>query len=57
MLGLARTDVACPYEQYLTQLARVALSDKVLTVGERHDLDAVAALPGLSADSVERYRQ
>ncbi|UQU62663.1 hypothetical protein COUCH_26995 [Couchioplanes caeruleus] len=50
-LGLARADVAHLHEQYLAQLAWVALSDNVLTESERQDLNDVALLLGLPARS------
>ncbi|GGQ83950.1 exonuclease domain-containing protein [Couchioplanes azureus] len=53
-LGLARADVVYLHEQYLNQLTCVALADDLLTAAERHDLDTVALLLGLPANSVDQ---
>jgi len=53
-LGLGRADVRCLHKRYLTGLAGIALADGVLTPAERHDLDSVATLVGLSAAAVDR---
>jgi DNA polymerase-3 subunit epsilon len=52
-LDLARADVEYLHQQYLAGLAAIALTDGVLTAAERHDLDSVAFLVGLTPAAVD----
>ncbi|OPZ65497.1 MAG: DNA polymerase III subunit epsilon [Firmicutes bacterium ADurb.Bin506] len=56
-MGLSREDVVALHVRYLTGLARLALSDGVVTAGERDDLMKVAALLGLTSDNVDAALQ
>jgi DNA polymerase-3 subunit epsilon len=53
-LGLARADVADLHSRYLISLATVAIEDQILTTAERHDLDGVAAMLGLTTADVDK---
>lgn len=53
-LGLWRQDVTRLHEQYLTELAELALADGVVTRTERDDLEHAASLLGLDSSAVER---
>ncbi|NMB46730.1 MAG: hypothetical protein GX998_10025 [Firmicutes bacterium] len=53
MNGLSREDAVITHRLYLTALAGLALEDGIVTCDERSDLKSVAALLGLSADSVD----
>lgn len=53
-LGLWREDVHRLHEQYLSELAVLALADGVVTRAERDDLEHVASLLGLGAGAVDR---
>lgn len=52
-LGLWRQDVNRLHEQYLTELAALALADGVVTQTERGELVHVASLLGLGSSAVE----
>ncbi|TCO52654.1 exonuclease domain-containing protein [Actinocrispum wychmicini] len=49
--GLGRTDAIGVHHTYLRELARAAWVDDVVTAEERADIDAVAALLGIEADT------
>jgi DNA polymerase-3 subunit epsilon len=53
-LGLGRTDALNVHHTYLRELARAVWADGVLTADERRDVDAVAALLGLSHETAKQ---
>lgn len=52
MMGLSREDAAGLHRLYLSALGRLALADGVVTLGERADLESVAATLGLPTEAV-----